>query len=177
MKKPPLILITASLQKEGVEFGDRSLSLSNRYAVSVAEAGGLPWVVPNIPGPKLAAAAVERADGVLLTGGDDLQPQLYRARLSAALRKTVSPPEPERDLFELQVIDEVFRQRKPLFAICRGLQMLNVALGGTLIVDLASQRPDALDHRRLDRKDQIVHEVALTPGSGLAEIVGKRALA
>lgn len=173
MKFPPLILITASLQKEGAEFGDRSLSLSNRYSLSVAGAGGLPWIVPNIPSPDLVASAVERCDGVLLTGGDDLQPQLYRDHLPAKLKKTLSPAEPERDLFELEVIQEVFRQRKPLFAICRGLQILNVALGGTLIVDIPSQCPQALDHRRLDRKDQLVHDVELTPGSRLAKVMGR----
>jgi len=176
MKPAPLILISASMQKAGAEFGDHSLSLSNRYALSVAAAGGLPWVLPNIPSPELIAAAVGRADGVLLTGGDDVQPKLYAQRLSPKLRRTVSPPEPERDLAELQLIHEIFCQRKPLFAICRGLQILNVALGGTLIVDIPSQVPGALDHRRMDRKNQVVHEVELARGSLLAKITGQTKL-
>ena len=58
MKQAPLILISASTQKAGAEFGDCSLSLSNRYAFSVAAAGGIPWVLPNIPSPELIATAV-----------------------------------------------------------------------------------------------------------------------
>ena len=176
MLVPPLILITASMQKAGVEFGDDSLSLSNRYSLSVMAAGGVPWIVPNIPSPELAAEAVRRADGVMLTGGDDLQPQLYAARLAPKLRRTVSSPEPERDLFELHVIEEVFRQRKPLFAICRGLQLLNVALGGTLIVDIPSQVPGALQHKRMDRKNEVVHEVDVDPRSLLARLTGATTL-
>lgn len=176
MTSAPLILISASTQKAGAEFGDCSVSLSNRYSLAIAAAGGVPWIVPNIPSPELAAEAVRRSDGVMLTGGDDLQPALYADRLAPKLRQTVGPPEPERDLFELQVIEEVFRRRKPLLAICRGLQILNVALGGTLLVDIPSQVPGALDHRRLDRKDQMVHDVALTPGSLLARITGRTKL-
>ncbi|MBI5386913.1 MAG: gamma-glutamyl-gamma-aminobutyrate hydrolase family protein [Verrucomicrobia bacterium] len=176
MKSAPLILITSSMQKAGAEFGDFSLSLSNRYSLAVTAAGGIPWVMPNIPTPDLAAEAVCRADGVMLTGGDDLQPRLYAQRLRPALRKTVGPPEPERDLFELQVIYETFRRRKPLFAICRGLQILNVALGGTMIVDIPSELPHALNHRRMDLKDQVVHDVAVEPGSLLARVIGNTRL-
>src|SRR6185436_7242576 len=128
--KPPLILISPSTQKRGVEFADLSISLSNKYSVAVASAGGLPWIAPAIPSKSLVAASVARADGVMLTGGDDLQPELYTKELSPTLRKTVSEPEPERDLFELMLVEEVFRQRKPLFAICRGHQLVNVAFGG-----------------------------------------------
>jgi putative glutamine amidotransferase len=75
-------------------------------------------------------------------------------------------------LRELLVIDEVFRQHKPLLAICRGHQILNVALGGTLVADIPSQRPRAIPHGRNEDRDQIVHDVRLTPGSLLAKITG-----
>jgi putative glutamine amidotransferase len=172
-KTAPVILVTASLQQAGEEFGDGSLSLSSAYTRSIAEAGGLPWVAPNLPGLEVAAEMVRRVQGVMLTGGADLQPSLYARRLPPKLRRTVSPPEPERDLFERQVIAEVFRQRKPLLAICRGLQMLNVSLGGTLLTDIASQVPEALNHQRLDQKDKIVHDVELTAGSLIATIAGE----
>ncbi len=173
MSSPPLILITTSVQSAGEEFADRSVSLSNRYAQAVAAAGGLPWVAPNLPLPELAPAMVQRAQGVMLTGGADVQPALYTRALAPRLRRTLSPPEPERDLFELQALTEVFRQRKPLLAICRGLQVLNVSLGGTLIVDIGAQVPGALNHRRMRQKDRVVHDVALTPGSLLAKITGQ----
>jgi len=167
---PPLILISPSTSKRGVEFEDNSVSLSNQYCMAVAAAGGLPWIAPAIPAKPLVAESVARCDGVLLTGGDDVQTKLYAPKLDKKLQKTVSEPEPDRDLFELMLVDEIFRQHKPLFAICRGHQLVNVAFGGTLVVDIASQIPGALDHRRLDRKNDIVHDAELTDGSLLANI-------
>jgi putative glutamine amidotransferase len=73
-------------------------------------------------------------------------------------------------------VDEVFRQRKPMLAICRGHQMLNVALGGTLLVDIRSQIPRALNHQRQDRRSQVVHDVHLTDDALLAKITGERTL-
>src|ERR1041384_516906 len=81
-----------------------------------------------------------------------------------------------RDLFELMLIDEVFRQRKPLLAICRGHQILNVALGGSLIVDIGAQVPASINHCRTDKKDKIVHEVDVEVGSILAKVCDDRKL-
>ena len=176
MKARPLILITPSTQPKGAEFADASCSLSDRYPRAIIAAGGIPWILPCLPGGEVVTEAVRRCDGVMLTGGDDVQPGLYADKLPSALRQTVSPAEPARDLTELLVIDEVFRRRKPLLAICRGQQILNVALGGTLIVDIARQRPKALNHNRTDRKDRVVHKVALTPDSILTKIAGKQSI-
>jgi putative glutamine amidotransferase len=114
----------------------------------------------------------------LLTGGDDIEPKLYGNGISPKLRRTVNttPDGGERDLRELILIDEVFRQRKPLLAICRGHQLLNVALGGTLIVDIPSQVPGAIRHVRTDKRNEIVHEVRLTAQSLLSKITGKQTL-
>jgi putative glutamine amidotransferase len=174
--KPPLILISPSTTARGVEFEDNSVSLSNKYSLAIATAGGLPWIAPALPARALVAESVARCDGVLLTGGDDIATELYAPKLNGKLKKTVSEPEPDRDLFELMLIEEVFRQRKPLFAICRGHQLLNVAFGGTLIVDIPSQLPGAIEHRRMDRKNDIVHDAELTRGSLIATIVNKNKL-
>lgn len=176
MKKSPLILIAPGTQQRGVEFADHSLSLSQKYSLAITAAGGLPWVLPVLPDAALVAEAVRRCDGVLLTGGDDVQTELYAPDLPPAVKKTVSAPEPERDWFELVLIDEIFRQRRPLLAICRGHQILNVALGGTLVADIPSQLPGSLRHARPDRKNEVVHDVELTPGSRLATITGKTRL-
>jgi putative glutamine amidotransferase len=174
MPRAPLILISTSLQRRGEEFADRSVSLSERYAQAVVAAGGLPWVLPCATDEDLIAEAVRRSDGVMLTGGDDIQAGLHSPNLSARLRKSVGPPQPARDFCELILIREVFRERKPLLAICRGHQLLNVALGGTLFVDIASQVPGAAPHNRQDRKDQPVHKVELTPDSLLSKMLGQR---
>lgn len=178
MSRPPLVLVTPDVESHGREHGDFSLSLSNRYLEAVSAAGGVPVVLPATTSREVLAECVRRSDGVLLTGGDDVEPRLYAARLPAGVRRTVSvtPDGGHRDFRELLLVDEIFRQRKPLLAICRGHQVLNVALGGGLIADIASQKPDALNHRRMDRRNEIVHEVRLTPGSLLAKITGEKNL-
>lgn len=178
MTKPPLILISPSIEKAGVEFSDRSISLSEAYPRAVAQGGAIPLTLPVGTSRELLAECVGRCDGILLTGGDDIEPELYGNGLPAKLRRTVStsPDGGERDLRELILIDEIFRQRKPLLAICRGHQLLNVALGGTLIVDIPTQVPNAIQHHRMDRRGEIVHEVRLTEESLLSKMTGERTL-
>lgn len=171
-QRPPLILISPSTERRGAEFEDRSTSLSHRYSAAVAAEGAIPLILPVLADRRQISEAVRRSDGVMLSGGDDLQPGLYRKSLPAALRRTLSPTDPARDFFELLLIEEVFQQRKPLLAICRGHQLLNVALGGTLHVDLPSQAPSHIRHSRSDRKDQVVHNLELHAGSLIAQVTG-----
>jgi putative glutamine amidotransferase len=177
MRKAPLILISPGTERRGAEFADASMSLSNRYGSAVTMAGGIPWVLPCSGDEAVVVESVRRCDGVLLTGGDDIQPEIYLDEVPKALGQTVKVVDRARDVHELLLIREVFRQRRPLLAICRGHQLLNVALGGTLLVDIARQRPDAIRHNCMDRKDQPVHKAALTPDSWLAKMTGKQELA
>jgi len=176
MRQRPLILVSPGAADQGVEFSDLSLSLSHRYERALLDAGLLPWSILSLTSRDLVAECVRRADGVLLTGGDDINPTLYDPLMPQSLRKkcALTPDGGARDLRELMLVDEVFRQRKPLLAICRGQQILNVALGGTLIADLPSQRRNILQHRRMDRRCAKVHEVDLTPGSLLSKITARR---
>jgi putative glutamine amidotransferase len=176
LKKPPIILVSPSVERKGDEFGDTSISLSETYQQALMIAGGLPLALPCLSEREVMAECVRRCDGVLFTGGDDVDPKLYTGRLAPRLAKTVSVAAGGRDLRELVLIDEVFRQRKPVFGICRGHQIINVALGGTLVVDIRSQMPGALRHRQMDRKSQIVHEARLTADSLLARITRKQTL-
>jgi putative glutamine amidotransferase len=170
--KSPLILVSPSQQTQGAEFSDVSLSLSAKYCKAVQCHGAVPLVLPLLPDEKFIQSAVVRCQGVMLTGGDDLNPDLYTSKLTPKLRATLSPIDRIRDFVELLLIDEVFRQKKPLLAICRGHQLLNVALGGSLFVDIPSEIPTALDHRRLDRKNDPVHEILLEPDCLLARLSG-----
>ncbi|MGO8838328.1 MAG: gamma-glutamyl-gamma-aminobutyrate hydrolase family protein [Limisphaerales bacterium] len=178
MAKPPLIIVSPSIEKRGVEFHDLSVSLSVKYENAVLQAGGIPVTTPITTDRRMLAEVVGRVDGVLLTGGDDINPDLYDRRLPRAVRRTVgtTPDGGRRDLRELVLIDETFRQRKPLLAICRGHQLLNIALGGRLVADIRRQMPGALNHQRMDKTGELVHEVPLTTGSLLAKIVRKRIL-
>lgn len=94
---------------------------------SIKEAGGLPFIIP-VGDPELAADYVASIDKLILSGGQNVDPRLYGEE------KTVSSSDysSERDVFELALIKEALRQKKPIFAVCRGMQLVNVALGGTL---------------------------------------------
>ncbi len=178
MGRPPLILISPGIEKRGFEFSDLSVSLAVRYEAAILAAGGIPLIAPVTTDRALLAEAVRRTDGVMLTGGDDIDPALYDLNLSIKIRQTieVTPDNGGRDERELALIQEVFRQRKPLLAICRGHQLLNIACGGGLVADLPQQFPSAVNHRQMDRAFELVHQVALTPGSLVAKICGKRDL-
>lgn len=172
MPARPIILISGSTDDQGSEFADFSLGLSMAYPRAVVAAGGMPWLLPTIPDPALVRNAIGQCDGLLLTGGDDVDPKRYTKSLPPAVRKTVQPAHAERDSFELLLIHEGLRQRKPMLCICRGHQILNVALGGTLFADIPLQIPRAFNHGRTDLKDQIVHDAECEPGSLLAQASG-----
>jgi len=178
MGRPPLILISPGIEKRGFEFSDLSVSLAVRYETAILAAGGIPLIAPVTSDRALLAEAVRRTDGVLLTGGDDIDPNLYDLSLSKNIRETieVTPDNGSRDERELVLISEIFRQRKPVLAICRGHQMLNIAFGGSLLADIRQQFPSGVNHRQMDKAFKLVHEVALTPGSLVAKICGKQAL-
>jgi putative glutamine amidotransferase len=176
MKERPVILVAPSTARKGVEFGDDSISLSNCYTDALIAAGGLPQILPATTSRPVVAEALERCDGVLLTGGEDVNPRIYLDKLPRRLAKTVGPLEPERDGWECDLVAGALRQRKALFGICRGHQMLNVALGGTLLLDIAAQIPGALNHRRMDRRSEPVHEVSIAADSALARMTGRQTL-
>jgi putative glutamine amidotransferase len=173
-----MILVTAGVSEKGEEFSDLSVSLSDRYQAAIQASGALPLILPSTVDPATIAECVRRSDGVMLTGGEDVEPRLYVGRMPGFLREKVktTPDGGRRDYRELHVIHEVFRQRKPLLAICRGHQLLNVALGGTLYADLSTQRPGPINHGRLDCPSETVHEVRLTPHSLIARIIGGQTL-
>lgn len=167
----PLILVTPSIAAAGVEMPDPSISVAGAYLEAVVRAGGMPWTLPLSTDPGLIADSVARADGLLLTGGEDIEPNLHRAEVSEALRSTCFLDHPLRDAMELALIQEAFRQQLPIFAICRGHQLVNVALGGSLFVDLPTEAPGAVEHNQVARRFEAVHPVAISPDSQLARIV------
>src|SRR5690349_21765880 len=124
MNTAPTILVAPSTAKAGEEFYDYSVSLSDAYTRAIIEAGGVPIISPCVPAQKLISEMVSRVDGVLLSGGDDIDPNLYLENVSEELKKTSTDHDPQRDLFETLLITEVFNQQKPMLAICRGHQMV-----------------------------------------------------
>jgi putative glutamine amidotransferase len=128
------------------------------YAKCVAAAGAIPLAVPFEADPHLV---MSRLDGLVLTGGSDVDPRLYGAPSNACAGEI----EPARDAYEAALFQAAVAAGKPVLAICRGAQLVNVALGGTLVADLdASTGHPAWGFPRHER----VHPVALTPGSIVA---------
>jgi putative glutamine amidotransferase len=130
------------------------------YVESVRRAGGEALVLSNSDDP---AAVLDRVDAVLLTGGLDVDPALYRESAHPA-----TETDRERDRFEIPLSQQALARQIPIFAICRGVQVLNVAAGGTLVQDIPSAVGSELDHAIDVPKDAIAHPVRVTPGTRLA---------
>jgi gamma-glutamyl-gamma-aminobutyrate hydrolase PuuD len=139
------------------------------YVEAVRRAGGDPWVLdPAIDRPEDVAA---RAAGLLLAGGGDVRPALY----GAVPHPTFDPAESGRDEYELELARRADATDLPLLAICRGIQLLNVARGGTLIQDIPAERPSAIQHRLPvppHAATELAHQVRVAPGTRLAAALG-----
>ena len=142
--------------------------LPRRYADAVAEAGGVPVLLPPLPG---ISAALDRLDGLILSGGGDIDP----ARYLAARDEASDPANPARDDAEFALCTAAMAAGLPLLGICRGLQVINVVLGGTLHQHL----PDVVGHpgHSPQRGGYGSHEVTVSPGSRLASVLGRTELA
>jgi len=134
------------------------------YVESVKRAGGEPVVLSNTDDP---AAVVGGLDGLLLTGGLDVDP----ARYGEPAHETTEPA-PDRDRFELPLSKAAMDRDLPIFAICRGVQVLNVAGGGTLVQDIPSAIASDLNHSITVPKNHVAHPVRVTPGTRLAGALG-----
>src|SRR5436305_11977934 len=139
------------------------------YAQSVQKAGGLPLLLPYQTDLALIPQLLDLLDGVLFSGGNDLDPALY----GEAYHPRAVPVDPDRQRFELALIAEVEKRRLPALGICMGCQLMNVHRGGSLIQFLPeSERAEPLEHRKLD-DDRRRHAVHIEPGTKLAEAVGR----
>lgn len=166
----PLIGITTSTQvsDDPTRLGMRRYALPAYYVARVEEAGGLAVLLPNAP-PAEAPGYVERLDGLLLSGGVDVDPHEYGAEPHAELGEV----DPARDAFEVAAVRAARTAKKPIFAICRGMQLANVAFGGTLLQDIPSQVTGALRHEQSTTDlEQPSHRVELEPGSTLVRLAG-----
>jgi len=141
------------------------------YVRSVLAAGGVPIIVSPLLGPSYAMRALDGVDGLLLTGGEDIDPAWYGAAPSPRL----NPPSRERDLFELALFAAARQRELPILGICRGIQLVNVALGGTLFQDLPSERPGPVAHDPGGARDARSHEIRLEEGSRAARALGRTA--
>ncbi|PYO61413.1 MAG: peptidase C26 [Gemmatimonadetes bacterium] len=122
--------------------GRERVVLNTAYATALVRAGLVPLVVPPLLDPASGTAVLDHVAGLVLTGGHDVDP----ARYHAAPHPKLEPTDAARDAVEVALIAAARERQLPILAICRGIQILNVALGGTLYQDLPSERPGPIDH-------------------------------
>jgi putative glutamine amidotransferase len=146
--------------------GRERVTLNTAYVRALERAGLVPLAVPTILASDRAGAALAAVRGLVLTGGEDVAPERY----GAAPHPRLGDVDPVRDAAELALIAAARQRRLPILAICRGIQILNVALGGTLYQDLASERPGSVSHN-----EAADHGVRVEPGSLLERTLGNRA--
>ncbi|MBI1877519.1 MAG: gamma-glutamyl-gamma-aminobutyrate hydrolase family protein [Chloroflexi bacterium] len=156
---PPLIGITTYHRNENNAF-----TLPAEYVDSVRRADGIPILIP--PGEKQLDEMLSHLDGLILSGGGDVDPALYGGEPHQAVYNV----SPERDNSEATIVSKLVDSGLPMLCICRGLQMLNVALGGTLIGHLPEVVGEEVPHRAPPR-NSVMHPVQIQPDSKLAEIM------
>lgn len=142
------------------------------YINAVLEAGGIPMILPSTDDPTLIQALVDEYDGFIVPGGHDIDPINYRSRRSEDIGDLC----PERDIMELVMVPMIVDADKPLLGICRGHQVLNVSLGGTMIHDINKAFPDKLEHMQEPPFDHREHEVVFVEGSKLGALMGAKRL-
>ncbi|GAA4714583.1 gamma-glutamyl-gamma-aminobutyrate hydrolase family protein [Brevibacillus fulvus] len=159
----PIIGITAPL-REG------KVILSQDVNDSILDGGGLPFTLPYTANLEVLRELTGRLDGLLLTGGVDVDPSLFGEEPLPGLGEIM----PERDELEMRLTQLALAQNLPILAICRGVQLLNVVAGGTLYQDLASQKEQVLQHSQKAPRDYLSHSVEIAAGSKLEQIIGSR---
>jgi putative glutamine amidotransferase len=154
---------TSALDKHATNPQDR---LNQTYSRAVEAAGGVPIILPNIDAA--AQELVSRLDGLLLSGGYDLAPTLFD---EGVLNETVEIDE-GRDRAEMPILRAALERDMPILAICRGIQTLNVALGGSLYQDIPAQIPSDIQHKQKQPRHEATHTIAIERDSRLAAAVG-----
>ncbi|MDQ4079466.1 MAG: gamma-glutamyl-gamma-aminobutyrate hydrolase family protein [Gemmatimonadota bacterium] len=151
-----------------------SWAMSQRYILTLTAAGAIPWLIPLLPDDHNTLRGIyDELDAVFLPGGADIDPSTYGEQRHPKCERS----DLARDRVEITLTKWAMRDGKPVFGVCRGLQLINVAAGGTLWQDLETQRPTSMKHdyfpfRDGYARDHLAHTVAIRDGTQLAEIVG-----
>ena len=168
----PMVGLTLDWEAAGGYAASPWYAVRENYCAAVVAAGGLPILLPHEP--DRAEDYLGRLDALIVTGGAfDVDPSLF----GAADRHPSVTTKDRRTAFELAITRAALAEDRPLLGICGGAQLLNVALGGSLIQHIPDEVAGALDHEQAGPRDQPGHEVAVTEGSRLAEVCGSTAFA
>lgn len=172
----PIIGITCSRSVNG-RWSDYSLGhfmefAFDAYSQAVLNGGGAPLLVPISQDKDSLAAVCSRIDGLILTGGPDINPRFYKEEPRAGLRDV----DEAQDRMEIELTRQALAADLPVFGICRGLQVLNVAMGGTLYQDIERQAPEACNHSPRADRGTVSHKVMIEPHTRLQGILQRRSL-
>jgi putative glutamine amidotransferase len=167
VKSQPVIALTPDVQEK--PGGRMNAYVHKEYTDAVLAAGGLPMVLPLTDDEAVLEALLVRVDGLLLTGGGDMDPAFFGGDTANPTLKSVSRLRDRMELFlTRRLLDE---GRRPVLGICRGCQVMNVAAGGTLVLDVPSEIGAAVNHSD-PRQFELVHEVSVVPGTRLHALAG-----
>ncbi len=165
----PYIGITMTLEEQPA----RNLNILDQdYARAVLQAGGIP--VPLIGIESSVEDMARKLDGFLFTGGDDVHPAFYKEKPLPAARSAFSPD--ARTKFEIRLLKAVLKAKKPVLAICHGMQLVNVALGGSLYQDIDLQIPNARQHAAKKSGEKVFHPIDIFEGTALFRIMNNGAI-
>lgn len=157
----PVIGISAEVDNE------KDIKLKNTYVHAIEASGGLPMVLPYTEDEKTVELFAELCDGFLFTGGNDVSP----ARYGEKQKDVCGQIQYFRDAYEFNLFRHVMKVTKPVLAICRGAQLVNVALGGTLYQDIPSEKPSDITHRQGDFGSSPIHSVKLVANTPLSLLI------
>lgn len=164
----PLIGITTYSSTNS--HGQPTVILQQSYIKAILQAGGVPVLIPSAIAEDGWDAAYSRLDGILFSGGGDISLEHF----AGDPHPRIDEVDPARDSVELKMVQAAASDGKPFLGICRGCQVINVALGGTLYTHIPDQLPNALDHSYPGNKRMVlVHEVKIEEGTRFSEIFGQ----
>lgn len=169
MTKPRLVILTATTESLR---GRSRVRVNEAYTTAIASVGLIPVILPPMEAA-VATAALDGVAGLVLTGGEDIGAEHFGQTPHPAMGTT----HPGRDECELALTRAAAARRMPTLAICRGAQVANVALGGTLIQDIPSLKPSGIGHDQSDRRTERVHPISIERRTSLAAVVGETSIA
>lgn len=166
----PVIGISTNFQTvdKGKFTGMERIYVNKDYADAILKAGGTPLLLPPVEDADLVCQYVRLCDGFILSGGGDINPIFYRETPHPKLEEFHTGLDRSQGL----LVKEILRADKPLLAICRGIQLLNVALGGTLWQDISAIDHPVMLHSQYGPRGDVFHKVDIAEGSVLYEIFG-----
>ncbi|MBA4493279.1 gamma-glutamyl-gamma-aminobutyrate hydrolase family protein [Paenactinomyces guangxiensis] len=150
---------------------EKKLFLMRDYSDAIIQAGGIPLLLPYTEDTRVIEGMAAKCDGLMLTGGGDIDPTLFGEEPIPGLGEIV----PERDQMEIELVRYFIARKKPILGICRGCQILNIALEGDMFQDLTSQKSPLLQHAQRAPRSHASHTIQIKEGSLLSQIVNHTA--